>query len=265
MIDLDEMKQLVAFADLGTLSKVAEEFHISTPSITRAMQHLEQYFGVPLFTRSKNKIELNETGRLAVDHARKLLSEAEEAVLQVRAFDQRQHTIVVKSCAPAPLWELLPKLSTQKPGMMVSSAICQNDEVLSAWQDGLCDVAILPFPIDGAKPFMQENQFVCVPEDHELTKHKSLTFADINGFNFLLRTELGFWDSLCREKMPSSRFLVQTDVSVFDELVRASSLPCFTTDYGQLQDGYPDRINIPLTDNEAHVTFYLVRKPNKRR
>ena len=37
------------------------------------MQHLEQYFGVPLFTRGKNRIELNETGKLAVAAARKLL------------------------------------------------------------------------------------------------------------------------------------------------------------------------------------------------
>lgn len=66
MVDLYELKQLTAFADLGTLHRVAEEFHLSTPSITRSMQHLEQYFGVPLFTRGKNRIELNETGKLAV-------------------------------------------------------------------------------------------------------------------------------------------------------------------------------------------------------
>ena len=51
MINLYELRQLVAFADLGTLSRVAEEFHISTPSVTRSMQHLEDDFGVPLFTR----------------------------------------------------------------------------------------------------------------------------------------------------------------------------------------------------------------------
>ncbi len=260
MVDLYELKQLAAFADLGTLSRVAEEFHLSTPSVTRSMQHLEQYFGVPLFTRGKNKIELNETGKLAVDHARKLLAEAEQAVAQVRAFDQRQRTVVVKSCAPAPLWELLKALNAAQPEKMVASAICQNDEVQSAWEDGSCDIAVLPFPIEGAKPFMQEQLFVCVPPEHELARHTSLTFADINGFNFLLRTELGFWDALCREKMPSSKFLVQTDTSVFDELVRASSLPCFTTDYGQLRFGYPSRVNIPLTDEEAHVTFYLAKK-----
>lgn len=61
MIDLYELRQLTAFADLGTLSKVAEEFHISTPSVTRSMQHLEDAFGVPLFIRGKNRIELNDT------------------------------------------------------------------------------------------------------------------------------------------------------------------------------------------------------------
>ena len=260
MIDLYELSQLVAFAEFGTLSRVAEEFHISTPSVTRSMQHLEDAFGVPLFARGKNKIELNETGNMAVTYARKLLNEAEQAVKQVRVFDQRQRTVVVRSCAPAPLWELLPKLNTQKPDMMVSSAICQNADVWAAWEDGSCDISVLPFAIDGAKPFMQGKLFVCVPMEHELAKHKSLTFADINGFNFLLRTELGFWDALCREKMPASKFLVQTDSSVFDELVRSSSLPCFTTDYGQLQGGYPNRVNIPLKDEEAHITFYVLAR-----
>ena len=263
MLDLSELSQLVAFADLGTLSRVAEKLHISTPSVTRSMQHLEDGFGVPLFTRGKNRIELNKTGAVAVEYARKLLREEEQTVRQVRAFDQRQRTVVVRSCAPAPLWELLPRLNARQPDMMVSSAVCRNEEVLSAWQDGSCDIAILPFPFDGAEPFLRENLFVCVPPDHELTRHTPLTFADINGFNFLLRTELGFWDALCREKMPASKFLVQTDNAVFDELVRASSLPCFTTDYGQLQGGYPDRVNIPLTDNAAHITFYVAWKKQK--
>lgn len=262
MIDLYELRQFVAFAELGTLSRVAERFHLSTPSITRSMQHLEDTFGVPLFVRGKNKIELSETGIAAVEAARTLLAEADQAVQQVRAFDARRRTIVITSCAPVPLWQLQRKLNSESPNMMLSSAICQNDEVVKAWEDGSCDIAILPFYTQGAKPFLQENLFVCVPREHELAKRESLTFAQINGFNFLLRTELGFWDTLCRRKMPASKFLVQPDPAVFDELVRASSLPCFTTDYGNLHGGYPNRVNIPLSDTEAHVTFYLQSRRN---
>lgn len=145
MLDLNELNQLVEFADLGTLSKVAEQEHISTPSLTRSMKHLEESFGV-------------------------------------------------------------------QPG-------------------------------------------------HELAKHAALSMAEINGLNFLLRTELGFWDALCRRKMPSSRFLVQTDEATFTELVNSSSLPCFTTDcFKNAPLRYPGRVFIPLTDPEADATFYLARR-----
>ncbi len=103
MINLEELEQFKAFAECGTLSKVAEKFHISTPSITCSMQNIERYFGVPLFTRTKNRIELNDTGRVAVEYAGKILNETSQALAQVRAFDERQRTVIIKSCAPAPL------------------------------------------------------------------------------------------------------------------------------------------------------------------
>lgn len=261
MLDLNELAQFVAFAELGTLSKVAEQFHISTPSVTRSMQHLEECFGVTLFDREKNRIELNETGKVAVNYARSLLQSVQRTITQVQDFNLKQKTIFVKSCAPAPMWELLKKLNMKQPGRMISSVICQNEEVLSALEDGSCDVGILPFAVEHGRPFMEEHLFVCVPVDHELARHETLTFSQINGFNFLLKTELGFWDTLCREKMPASKFLIQTDEAVFDELVEASSLPCFTTDYIQHQnESYANRVNIPLTDAEANVNFYLVEK-----
>lgn len=265
MLDLYELEQLAAFGEYGTLSRAAEELHLSQPTMTRAMRHIEDEFGVPLFIRAKNRIELNDTGRLAVEYARRILTETEQAVSRVRDFDQRQRTIIVRSCAPAPLWELMKRLEKKYPGMTISAGTTQNDEVLRSWDGGECDIAVLPFMPEsgGAVRFMQENLSVCVPEEHELATHKVLSFADINGFNFLLRSELGFWDALCRQKMPASKFLVQTDDFAFSELVKSSSLPCFTTDYIRFtpQD-YPGRVFIPLSDDEARVTFYLLtRRP----
>ena len=60
------------------------------------MQHLEQYFGVPLFTWGKNRIELNETGKLAVAAARKLLQESElaEASWHLRSELPQDHSYI---------------------------------------------------------------------------------------------------------------------------------------------------------------------------
>lgn len=279
MLDLEELKQLVAFADMGTLSKVAEEFHISTPSITRSMKNIEECIGVSLFNRSKNRIELNDTGKLAVEYARKLIAETEQMVEHIRIYDEKKKTIVVKSCAPAPLWELLKKLQSRCAGKTIASEICKNEEVMQYLVQNECDIAILPYDINAVTSyeqgkwkepdlvlagwkvaeFMEEHLYVCVPKEHKLAEYKSVKFSDLNGFNFLLKSELGFWDTLCNKMMPSSKFLVQTDEAVFDEIVNASSLPCFTTDYfADYQCMYKGRVNIPIEDEEANVKFYVV-------
>ena len=263
MLDLLELEQLSAFADCGTLSKAAENLHISQPTITRTMQHLEDVFGVPLFLRSKNHIALNETGWKAVEYARELLKDAKEAVEGVRAFDRSLHTINVSSCAPAPLWNLLPALSESFPGMTISSAIKNNVSVLDDLRSENCTLAILPeglAPEDYCSvPFLKENLSICVPPDHELAGYSELSFAELNGYNFLLGTRLGFWDDMCREKMTASRFLVQTDQFTLQELIRESSLPCFVTDLtAEDKETFGGRIIIPITDREAKVTFHLV-------
>lgn len=263
MLDLLELEQLSAFADCGTLSKAAENLHISQPTITRTMQHLEDVFGVPLFLRSKNHIALNETGWKAVEYARELLKDAKEAVEGVRAFDRSLHTINVSSCAPAPLWNLLPALSESFPGMTITSAIKNNVSVLDDLRSENCTLAVLPeglAPEDYCSvPFLKENLSICVPPDHELAGYSELSFAELNGYNFLLGTRLGFWDDMCREKMTASRFLVQTDQFTLQELIRESSLPCFVTDLtAEDKETFGGRIIIPITDREAKVTFHLV-------
>lgn len=262
-----ELEQLAAFAEYGTLSKAAEKLNISQPTITRTMQRLEEEFGVPLFERSKNHIALNETGEQAVSYAVQLLKDAKEAVDAVRAFDRSRHTITVSSCAPAPLWRLLPALSDAFPDMTLSSSIKNNASVLEDVKSGHCLLAVLPgIPEEGkipetycCRPFMKENLAVCVPPDHVLAGYKEVSFEVLNGYNFLLGTRLGFWDDMCREKMPASRFLVQTDQFTMEELIRESSLPCFVTDVAEYDEEiYGDRIVIPVSDQAAKITFHIV-------
>ncbi len=71
MIELLQLEQLAAFAEYGTLSKAAEKLHMSQPTLTHAMQKLESEFDVLLFSRTKNKLEFNDNGKLAADYAKK--------------------------------------------------------------------------------------------------------------------------------------------------------------------------------------------------
>ena len=262
MLDLNELEQLATFADTGTLSMAAEKLHISQPTITRTMQHLENVFGVSLFERGKNKITLNDTGIITVEQARQLLLAADNTLKTVKAFDKSLHTITIRSCAPAPLWYVLPVLSSAYPDMTIASSIKSVPAICEDLDSGFCQLAILPHNAQYNHyiniPFLKENLSVCVPDSHDLSKRSSVTFSDLNGFNFLLKSEIGFWDEMCRTQMPSSKFLVQTDQFEFEELVRESSLPCFTTNLAKDDnDLLTDRTKIPVINPEANVTYYL--------
>ena len=201
MLNLAELEQFVAFAKLGTLSRAAEQLHISQPTITRTMRHVEDAFGVSLFQRGKNRIELNETGRLAAEYAQKLLFEAEKATQAIQAFDRSLRTITVHSCAPAPLWTLLPSLSQKHSENTVSSKIMDIDGIIRDVLSGQCDIGILPFPCRDEQltdvPYIRERLFVCVPNSSALAQDTQTSFQRLNGFNCLLRDEIGFCRWCC--------------------------------------------------------------------
>ena len=215
MLDLNELEQLTAFADLGTLSKTADTLHISQPTLTRTMQHIEETFGVPLFIRGKNRITLNETGQKAVAYARQLLADAQNAIEQVRSYDRKLHTIAVESCAPAPLWTLLPRLAEKYPEQTISSKLVPIPDIIQNVKNDACQIGILPFFTEDdaldCTPFLRESLSICVTKDHALSGHSLVTFEMLNGFNFLLRSEIGFWNEMCRQKMPASRFAPRLD------------------------------------------------------
>ena len=84
----------------------------------------------------------------------------------------------------------------------------------------------------------------------------------MNGENMLLFQDIGFWHDLVVNKMPDSRFLIQTERYTFLELVENSTMPGFATD--AFRDIFPgaspatDRITVPITDPEFNVSYYLV-------
>lgn len=268
MFELYQLEQLLAVAACGTLSNAAEQLHISQPALSRSMQRLEAELQVSLFTRQKNKIELNENGRMAVDYARKIMEQSQDMISRIQAFDRSQRTILFGSCAPAPLWEIPALLSDLYPEMTISSEIRENDVLLQGLRDDVYQLIVLPFPVDEpgmiCAKYGEEHLFFSLPPAHPLSGSKALYMKDLNGETMLLRNRLGFWRELTVRKMPDTRFLEQEDVA-FDELVKFSALPSFATDVVLNREGnHVNRVNIPILDEEANVSYYCLCKPGGR-
>lgn len=262
MIEIYLLEQLVAFAKCGTLLKAADELHISQPALSRSMKKIEQEFGVSLFHRENSKITLNETGKVAAEYAERVLASDRELIERVLSFDRSLRTIHIGACTPFPVNELIPILQENFIGKTISSEIEDDNILLAGLKNHLYQLVILhEKPTDKTlftQRFLEEQLYISILEGHPLAKQDSVSFQDLLGIRILVSGGVGFWMTVCKEKLSPSDLLVQSNMDAMDELVEASSLPIFNSDQ-MLVRGYdiPGRVSIPINDAKAHATYYI--------
>ena len=84
-MELRHLRYFVAVAEARSLKLAAEEkLHTTQPSLSRQIRDLEDEVGTPLFIRGAKGVELTPAGRVFLDHARVMLSQAEAAVQSAR-------------------------------------------------------------------------------------------------------------------------------------------------------------------------------------
>lgn len=261
MIDLRLLEQLIAFNDCGTLSKAAEQLLISQPALTRSMQRLEDELGVQLFTRTKNRMLLTDTGYYTVAQARQLLRHSQEFLNKVHHHALQQLVLFVGSCAPGPIFEITHRINLRMPNQKVTTQLEEEYKLKEDLLNETYQIVITTQPLQDAriiaKSFFTETLFLSVLTDHPLAKRDSITLDDLAGLTMLLRTRLGIWNHLI-SRLTDTTFIEQSDNATFNALVAASNLPSFTTNMSQFHWELPkNRVNIPIKDEEAAVTFFM--------
>lgn len=266
MVDYNILEQFVTFYETGTLRETAKKMHISQPTLTRNMQKLETAFEVPLFHRTKNSISLSKTGLLAAEDAKMLLKQTQNMLRHARDFDRACRTVSLGSCTPAHVAEILQRITSFQPAAVVSSEIKDIPRLLEGIRDNTYQFVLLPFCPEGDdlcyRKWGEEHLSFLLPKRHRFARRKHLSISEMNGENMLLLQDIGFWHDLVTEKMPASRFLIQTERYNFLELIENSTMPSFSTD--AFLDLFPNalpaenRIAVPISDPEFNVSYYLV-------
>ena len=263
MIEIYLLEQLVAFARCGTLSAASEELHLTQPSLSRSMQKLESILGVALFERQKNKLLLNDNGRLTAEYAERILKQEKELIDSIRAFDRSNRTIMVGACGPGPILEYAPILSSLYSDLTITSEIRQSEELIKGIKNNTYQLIILNYPLDEEGIYCQkcgtEQLYLSVLPAHPASGYKGIYFKDLNGESFLMASQVGFWNEVVRRNMPNSRFLLQNSSDSLGEVARSSFLPTFDSDIGiRVNGNRPNRVSIPFFDPEAIATYYLI-------
>jgi DNA-binding transcriptional LysR family regulator len=81
---LAALEMFVRVVDTGSFSAVARRQRIGQPAVSKAVVQLEEWLGVSLLMRSTRSVVPTEAGRLFYERAKRMIEEADEAVVAAR-------------------------------------------------------------------------------------------------------------------------------------------------------------------------------------
>ena len=265
MTELYVLNELAAFPECGTLTAVAEKMNVSQPALSRSMKKLEEDLGVQLFERGKNRIVLNENGKIAAEYAKKVI-EAESVFEQkVKEYERTHRIFTFASIAPMPISELTPILSQQFLGMTVKSELKDNEKDLYKMLDsGNARLIVTLAPPKNtekyaAEKLFTENLFIVLPKKHRLAEKDRISLKELAGEKILIYSRLGFWYETTKNLIPDVEFFDQQEMSALRQLAKLTELPSFVTNFTiQNVREMKDKKAVAILDSEVNVTFWCV-------
>src|SRR6516165_7631810 len=132
---LQELSVFVRAAETGSFSKVAREFGVSQPSVSRMVASLEGRLGVRLFLRTTRRVALTDAGVVFLERSRRILGELDEAEHAARGVDSLHGVLRVVMSGAFATREVIPRLPAfleQHPGLKIELLISDRTDDLIA-------------------------------------------------------------------------------------------------------------------------------------
>ena len=134
---------IVAIAEERSITRAAERYYLSQPSLSRHLANIEEEMGAKLFRRRGGELALTDAGKIFINGAQAMLrieQQAAERVEQIRRSQRRELRLVCqRSYMEALSRSVLPRLD----GLQVSVLPGTAAEARAAMASGEADAVIL--------------------------------------------------------------------------------------------------------------------------
>ncbi len=146
IVDIELIKTFLEVKDCRHFGKAAENLYLTQAAISTRVRQLERYFGVTLFHRTRNNIQLTLAGERLVPHAESLLNTLRMAKQEV-ALTSEQVTQISIAGTPN-TWDVyihdaISKIYIDQPHISLIAEILSREQLTRQLLERTLDVAIL--------------------------------------------------------------------------------------------------------------------------
>jgi LysR family transcriptional regulator, low CO2-responsive transcriptional regulator len=176
----------------GSVTAAAKRLDVSQPTITTRIQQLERHYGVELFHRRGNRLDLSDAGASLMPMIGQMLQMENDIDFALRN-ERELHTGNLRVGTTGPFY-ILPAIAAfrrQYPAVKISIEIGNSQQVLDALVDFRCDVAVSSQRDDDPRfvrhTIANDPLVLVVHRSHRLAARASVALAALAGETLLLR------------------------------------------------------------------------------
>ncbi|MGO8759824.1 MAG: LysR substrate-binding domain-containing protein [Terracidiphilus sp.] len=185
VVNLQELRYLVAVAEHRHFGRAAESCHVSQPTLSGQIKKLEDELGVTLLERTNKRVDLTPVGGQIVAHAQAALAETREMEAVARAA--RDPLVgplklgAIPTLAPYLMPLILKPLKQAYPGLTIELWEDQTRALIDGLRNRRLDAALLATAPDAPEiteiALFDEPLLAVLPPQHKLADAKSVNEA----------------------------------------------------------------------------------------
>lgn len=187
------MKGFVRIARAGTLTKAADELHITQPALSSQIKALEREFDVQLFERRGRGLVLTDSGKILLERAEQILEMAGLVTQELSEANSLKNGTINIGTNDSNCLYLLPELLLEfrkdYPGIGIRLSNSHSSEVARWVLDGTVEIGIVTLPLQlrglSAHKLFQREDVLIFPPGHELALVEHIQPRDLESFPFL--------------------------------------------------------------------------------
>ncbi len=195
-VTLRQLRIFAAAAKHLSLTRAAEELHLTQPAVSMQVKQLEESVGLALFNRSGKHIKLTEAGREMFRYSREITNKVHEIGKVMDDLKGLRHgSLKLSAASTVGLFatHAVAAFCARHPRLTVSLDVTSRAALLDQLNNGEVDVVLMGFPPRepylASTAFMQNPLVVIASPDHPLRTRKAITLKEIAQESFIVREE----------------------------------------------------------------------------
>jgi len=276
-MNLERLKVFSTVANLKSFTRAAEELYMTQPAISKNIKQIEEFYGVVLFRRIGNHIELTEAGNKLLQFANdilKLANEAKEALNEGKLLAEEKVVLSVGSTVGVYILPLVLKRFIKKyPNVQFTIEISNAQKILDKFVVGSIDMGIIGALVHKTslnyQPFISEELKLIVANNHPWSAVDEIVVSDLKGQSFFLREKGSGLRYVVEERLKKAGLELDNVTEMPNneaivKLVEAGLGVSIVSEYAIAEDLELNRVKtVGIKDLDLHRHFYLVYQEEK--